>query len=210
MVRGRVVDCSERAEVSFLLEPQDHTKEDLTKELAHGLPRLVGWVPTVAKAGYRGFSRWKLARRTENQVRLQPIDARIDVRSPDHATINFSLVVANFSKRICEPDRLELDSISVGSRNLQRNSDMIKVSGEFHPRSMTPLWFSVDLRGSDVRELIQGISKASNAWSSPQANVLIYGAILFLAGSERFKKPINFNWDWARSNVMNGLGETIK
>jgi hypothetical protein len=178
--------------MSFLLTPDEHSKEDLTKELASGLPRLVRWIPTVVKAGSRRLTRWKLDRKMENQVSLQPIDARIDVRAHDQATINFSLMVANFSKRVCEPDRLELDSISVGGRNLQRNSDMIKVRGEFFPRSVMPLWFPIDLRGSDVRDLIQGISKAGNAWSSPQASVRIYGEILFIAGSERFRKPVNF------------------
>jgi hypothetical protein len=193
--------------MSFLLEPEGHAKEDLTKELAQSLPRLVGWMPPVTRAGYRRFVRWKQSRKTENQLWLHPMQARIEARLADHAIINFSLLVANFSKRSVEADRLELDSISVGGRNLQRNSDMIKVSGEIPARTMTPLWFDIDLRGSDVSELLRGISKASNAWSSPQASVLIYGRILLLAGPERIKKPVNFTWDWARSNVMNGLGE---
>jgi hypothetical protein len=195
--------------MSFHLTPDEPSKEDLTKELASGLPRVIRWVPTVVKAGNRRFTQWKLDRKMENQVRLQPIDARIDVRAHDQATISFSLLVANLSRRICEPDRLELDSISVGGRNLQRNSDMIKTRGQFFPRSMMPLWFSIDLRGSDVRDLIQGISKASNAWSSPQASIRIYGEILFLAGSERFRKPVNFQWDWASCNVMNGVPDVI-
>jgi hypothetical protein len=195
--------------VSFLLDPENHAKEDLAKELTSGLPRVVRWLPTLIKAGNRRLNRWKVDRRMENQVRLHPIDARIEVRAQDQATIHFSIMVANFSKRICECDRLELDSISVGGRNLQRNSDMIRVRGEFFPRSLMPLWFQIDLRGSDVRDLIYGISKASNSWQSPQASVRIYGDILFLAGKERFRKSVNFQWDWATCNVMNGLPEAI-
>ncbi len=208
-VHGQVAASSARPKMSFLLGPEDHSKEDLTKELASGLPRLVRWVPTVAKASHRGFTRWRLARKMENQVTLQPLDARIDVRASDQATISLSLVVANFSKRVCEPDRLELDSIVVGGRSLQRNSDMIKVRSAILPRSAMPLWFAIDLRGSDVRDLIQGISKASNGWSSPQASVRIYGEILFIARSERFRKPVNFQWDWATCNVVNGVPEAI-
>jgi hypothetical protein len=209
MARGQATASSGLTNVSFLLGPEDHTKEDLTKEFASGLPGLVRWVPTVAKASYRGFSRWRLARKMENQVSLQPLDARIDVRATDQATISLSLVVANFSKRACELDRFELDSIAVGGRNLQRNSDMMKVRGAVLPQSAMPLWFAIDLRGSDVRDLVRGISKASNGWSSPQASVRIYGEILFIARSERFRKPVNFQWDWPSCNVMNGVPEAI-
>lgn len=86
---------------------------------------------------------------------------------------------------------------------------MISVRGEFLPQTLTLLWFPIDFRGSDIRELISGISKASNVWASPQASVRIYGDILFLAGKERFRKSVNFQWDWATCSVMNGLPETL-
>jgi hypothetical protein len=148
-------------------------------------------------------------RKPENRMRLHPVDARIEVRAEDQATIHFSIAVANFGTRTCEPDRLALDSVSVGGRNLHRSSDMISVRGEFLPQTLTLLWFPIDFRGSDIRELISGISKASNVWASPQASVRIYGDILFLAGKERFRKSVNFQWDWATCSVMNGLPETL-
>lgn len=86
---------------------------------------------------------------------------------------------------------------------------MINVRGEVAPRTVSNLWFTVDVRGSEVADLVQGISKASNLWCSPQASVRIYGEILFLAGSERFRKPVNFQWDWATCRVTNAVAESL-
>jgi hypothetical protein len=195
--------------VSFFPDSEETAKEDFANELRRDLPKIIRWIPTVIKAGNRRYGRWKVDRKPENRIRLHPVDARIEVRAADQATIHFSIVVANFGSRTCEPDRLALDSVSIGGRNLHRSSDMINVRGEFPPQTLTLLWFPIDFRGSDVVEMIRGISKASNPWSSPQASVRTYGEILFLAGKERFRKPVNFQWDWATSSVMNGLPETL-
>ncbi len=181
--------------------------EDVAKGVATGLTRLVGVIPSAVRAARSGIARWKRARMVENQITLQPVYARIDVPAAGQATIEFMLWVSNFSKRVIEPDRLELNSIVVGGRGLQRSSDMRKIEGEVPPRSVSNLWFNIDLRGSDVRELILGINQASNSWSSPQTSVRIYGEIVFIAGSDRFRKPVNFQLDWATSNVVTSAAE---
>jgi hypothetical protein len=175
---------------------------EVAKEAATDLTRLIGLIPGAVKATRSGIARWKEARRVENQITLQPVYARIDIPAADQATIEFMLWVSNFSKRVIEPDRLELSSIAVGGRSLQRSSDMRKVQGEVSRRTASNLWFTIDLRGSDVRELVLGINKANNSWSSPQTTVRIYAEIVFLSGSRRFRKPVNFQWDWATSNVV--------
>lgn len=192
-----------------LLNPEHDHAEDIKTELSSTLLTLGRLLPSAVTASRRRFSQWKLARRTESQVSVNPLQARIDVRARDQATIDFSLLVSNVSGRLLEPDRLELDSIVVGGRNVQRTSEMTKVRGEILPRTVSPIWFTIELRGSEVTEVIRGIVKASNPWCSPQVSVLVYGQILFLAKSERFRKPVNFQWDWASSHVPNGIAEQL-
>ena len=183
--------------------------EEVAKEVATDVTHLIRFIPSAYRSARRGIARWKEARKVENKIVLQPVYARIDVPSADRATIEFMLWVTNFSRRTLEPDRLELSSIVVGTRSLQRSSDMRKVEGQVPPRAVSNLWFTIDLSGSDVRELVLGINKTNNHRSSPQTSVRIYAEILFIAGSHRFRKPVNFQWDWATSNVVSSATEGI-
>ncbi|HET9636355.1 MAG TPA: hypothetical protein VFP26_10540 [Gemmatimonadaceae bacterium] len=183
--------------------------EEIAKEVATDLSHLLRLIPSGYKSARSWIARHKDARKTENKVYLQPVYARIDVPAPDRATIDFMLWVSNFSKRSLEPDRLELSGIVVGGRGLQRSSDMRRVQGEISPRAVSNLWFTIDISGSEVRELVLGINKTNNSRSSPQTSIRLYGQILFIAGSDRFRKSVDFQWDWATSNVASSATESL-
>lgn len=189
--------------------PENNAQDDFSRELARNLPRSIGWLPTISKGARSLFARWQADRKIEHRVSVHAVEASIYVRAKDLASIDFTILVGNCSKRRLEPDRLELSSIMVGGRTVYRNSDMIQVRSEIPTRSTQKLWFSIELTGSGVGDVARGIPKASNLWCSPQTSVRIYGDILFLAGHERFRKSVNFDWYPVACNVPNDVYQAL-
>lgn len=183
--------------------------KDLASELARNLPRGLGWIPTLFKFGRKTLSEWRNRRKTENLVFVDPVSVEIDLHAQDEGLLYFTFLVSNFSKQQLTIDRLELDNIQVGARALQRKSDMLKVHGEIRPRTTESIRISVDLHGSDIRNVAQGISKAYNLWSSPGALTTISAQVVFLYDGHRFCKSIYSHVEPIRCNVGNNLEEFL-
>ena len=197
------------AQTMFPVLSSSGRDRDLADELARNLPRWVGWIPVVGKAGHRRWIRWKDAHRIENQIVLHPGDVRIQIPTRDQGSIDFAILVSNFSGQRIEADRVELHHMSISGRSLQRRSEMLKIHGIVQPHRTEMLRFLVDLQGGDVRQAIEGIGRASNPWCTPQATTNIYADIVFLAGRERFRKNLHYSLNPVDCNVTGGVPESL-
>lgn len=187
----------------------EHEPTDLTGDLAKSLPRWVGWVPVVGKATHRWWVARRAQRQPTNNVEVQVVSGSIHAHARDEANMELRFVVVNYGKHLIEVDRLEVHSLAAGSRSLQRKADMINMSGAVRPRSTSVLSVTIDLRGSDIRNVVQGVRQATNTLSSPQGGIGIYADIVFLARKERFKKTVQLTVDSVLWNIGTALGETL-
>ena len=183
--------------------------KDLAEDLAKTLPKWVSWIPVVGKASYRWWDRRKVQRRIENQVLVEFMSARLYVHARDEASVELLFHITNLSSVSVEIDRLELHSLQIGTRSLQRRGDMLKMSGTVLGRSTNRISAHIDLHGSDLRHVIQGVGKSVNLWSSPQASVSVYAQILFLTAKARFHTTLQHSTDLVECRIGTAVAEAL-
>ena len=179
----------------------NHTRDSLAEELAHGLPKWIGWLPGLWAIGQRRFSRWMAGRRVENRVALSMIETRISATELDQASIHFGLGLANFSKHRIEVDTVEVYGLGVGSSNLERKIEKGQVSGDIAAGTVGLVSFSIDLPSASIRAMVKGINDAVNAKCSPGSVLRINGALTCWAKNRRFRLPLDMVCSSVRSNI---------
>lgn len=163
---------------------------ELTEDLAKTLPRWVGWIPIVGRATFRWWQGSKDRALPQNNFTIELVSARVDVSARDEGSVNLHFSIANFGKRGVEIDRLELHSLGINSRQLQRRSDTIKMTGWIRSGQAVRNHVDINLHEPDVRSLIHSIEKSQNQWSTPRMSVSFYGEILCISGKDRFRKVL--------------------
>lgn len=182
---------------------------DVADDLARNLPRWVGWIPVAGKASYKWWSARKRRRSPEARVVAKLSTARIEINAVDDGSIELRFSLVNFGNRPVEVDRLELHRLSVGARNLQRKSDMIKMTGTLAPQRIDEMTVGIDLNTVDIRSVVQGITNATNSSSSPQVSVSVYADILCIAGKRRFRKTVDHSASCVASHVLTDVVQAL-
>jgi len=193
-----------RQMVDRLLAHED--TKDLAEDLAKALPRWVSWIPVVGKASYRRWVRFRTKKQPENRLQVELLAARIDLHARDEAFIQLDFQAMNFGPRALEIDRVEVVSLQVGSRRLRRRGEMFAMSYSIPPMSSRRTTLHVDLLGGDLRHVVQGISKAVNGWTSPDARVSVYGSLHCLDRGRRFRKALQHD---STSAVFCNMSDTV-
>lgn len=175
--------------------------EELASELAATLPRVVAWIPVLYKASRGYYARWRVARRLENQVRVRLRSVRVSATDADVGRIDIAIEVVNFSGAVINVERAELHAVTIGSKGVQRLSEMLKASGRAAPHDVGHGHFGLDLTGADLRAAIEGIAPAANARSSPNATVQLTGGVLLEAKGKRWAAYFDTQLDCARFSI---------
>jgi hypothetical protein len=166
-------------------------------------------VPVVGKRSYKWWLRRQQRQRAENNFSAEFLSARVDANTRDEASIELTFNFVNLSAVNVEVDRLELHSLSIGGRTLQRRGDMLQLTGTVGPRSSNRLSVRMDLHGSDIRHLVQGIGKSVNAWSTPHVAVSAYVTLVCLTTKERFRKTLQQNSQLVECHVASAVAEAL-
>lgn len=182
-----------------------YTRDSLAEELAHGLPKWIGWLPGLWAIGQRRFSQWKAGRRVESKIALRMIEIRVSATEVDQGAIDFGLALANFSKHRIEVDTVAVYGLGVGSSNLERKIEKGQVSGDVAAGTVGLVSFSIDLPAASIRAMIRGINDAVNAKCSPGADVRLNAALTCWAKHKRFHLPIDIVCSSVRSNISSDV-----
>jgi hypothetical protein len=176
--------------------------QDISDDLARTLPRWIGWIPVIGKAGYRKYAAIKNRNSIDALFRIEPWYCEVYIPDKDSGVVTIGLLAINFSKKIVEVDRAELHSIQVGSRGIGRTSDMLKAHTLVGPRSTANIYLAIDLFGADVRNSSEGVSVASNSKSAPSVNVRFHLTLVLHVGSKRIRRNVEGSLDPRRCFVF--------
>ena len=187
----------------------DHEKDAAT-ELAESAPRWIAWAPIVWRRGRAFYQRRKAGQQIENLVHLRPLEFRVYIPAADKGKIYFNFFVANFGRAIVEADRVIMRGITIGTRQIEADSEMLRVDGAASPGTIGIVAFAVDLRAPEIRDLVEGIGVAPNLWSSPSADVRANGAIVFTTPKKSFRLAFDFHVSSVKVFVATGVGEVVE
>jgi hypothetical protein len=176
--------------------------QDISDDLARTLPRWIGWVPVIGKAGYRRYAAMRARNSIDAMFRIEPLYCELYIPDKDSGVVTIGLLAINFSKKVVEVDRAELHSIQVGSRGISRTSEMLKAHTLVAPRSTANIYLGIDLFGADVRNAGEGVTVASNPKSAPSVNVRFHLTLVLHVGSKRIRRNVEGSLDPRRCFVF--------